>query len=224
MSTPDYLPSPDDIATILRARTKDDNGVELGKWSDATRPTEQDVVRIIALAAAELVAPDFAGPCMRVARSAIAYHAACLIELSYFPEQVRSDRSPYEELKELADGARVELDSCISGGGVPDGGGGAGGEGYIYHSLRVVPATTDAYYGEGGYGWRHPERPATWVAPCTPPSDAQPAHIDEPEPPPEPIEPLIVGYPSEGIPELGYPPIITDDSQPPAAGPPLRNT
>jgi hypothetical protein len=222
MSTPDYLPSPDDLATLLRARTKDANGTELGKWSDETRPTETDVARLIALAASELVPVDFTGPCTRSARSAIAYHAACLIELSYFPEQVRSDRSPYEELKVLADAARAELDVCISSG-APDSGGGAGGEGYAYHSLNIDSETTARYYEGGGEGWRHPERPATWVAPCTPPSPAQPALIDEPEPPPEPITPVVIGYPSEGVPELGYPPVITRGSQPPPAGPPLRN-
>jgi hypothetical protein len=222
MSAPDYLPSTDDVATLLRARTKDDNGTELGKWTADTRPTDDEVARLIALAARELVPPDFAGPCTRSAQSAITYHAACLIELSYFPEQVRSDRSPYEELKALADAARSELDVCISSG-APDGGG-AGGEGYAYHSLPIDSETTANYYAGGGYGWRNPEDASTWVAPCTPPTPTTPALIDELEPPPEPIVPVHVGYPTEGVPELGYPPIITRGSQPPPAGPPLRNT
>jgi hypothetical protein len=164
-----WLPTPDDLAALLRARTKDANGAELGHWSDATRPTDVEVQTLINMAAAELTDADGPGdPCAPRCRSAVAYRAACLIELSYFPEQVRSDRSPYTELKELADAALDAFRTCLTSG---TGEAGTSGEGYSYHSVPVVPA---------------------WLA-DTPPSDVEPARILEPEPPPLP--PIDVSIP-----------------------------
>lgn len=205
-----WWPTPDDVATLLRARTKDDTGRELGTWTDATRPTNVEVQSIIELAARQTVSDEFAGPCERSAFAAINYRAACIVELSYFPEQVRSDRSPYEELKALADAALDELQTCISSG--TSDGGDPGGEGYTYHSLALVPATTWAYYQGGGWGWRNPEFPSTWQKPCFAPTPETPARIDEPEPPPLPLVPIIVGHPAEGDVERGLPPIITGES------------
>jgi hypothetical protein len=36
-----YLPTPTDVARLLRARTTDSNGTELGDWSEDTRPTAE---------------------------------------------------------------------------------------------------------------------------------------------------------------------------------------
>jgi hypothetical protein len=183
-----WLPTPDDLAALLRARTKDANGAELGHWSDATRPTDVEVQTLINMAAAELTDADGPGdPCAPRCRSAVAYRAACLIELSYFPEQVRSDRSPYTELKELADAALDAFRTCLTSG---TGEAGTSGEGYSYHSVPVVPAWLA---DTPAYGWRSPELAATWQEPLVPPSDVEPARILEPEPPPLP--PIDVSIP-----------------------------
>lgn len=212
MSTIDWLPSSDDVAAILRARTKDDNGRELGVWTDATRPTGPEVDVLIAQAA-DFVAAAIGGVpdrCAGAAGAAVLLRAAMLVELSYFPEQVRSDRSPYPELKELYDTAEESARTCVTSGGES---GGEGGEGYSYHSLPIRPETLESLYG---VGWRHPEYPSTWQQWYLPPTAAQPALIDEPDTLAPPLEPIVVGYPAEGDPERGLPPIIHDD-YPPAA-------
>lgn len=201
-----WTPTPDDLAALLRARTKDDNGTELGEWTDDTRPTLAEVQALIDMAAGELVGVDGPGDaCASRCRAAVAYRTACLIELSYFPEQVRSDRSPYTELKELADTALGSLQTCLTSGSTD---GQAGGEGYGYHSLPI-DAETMALYGSGA-GWRYPEYPATWQRACVAPTPAEPAQVLIPEPPPLPPIDIELGYPGEGDPDRGLPPIITD--------------
>jgi hypothetical protein len=136
---------------LLRSRTKDDAGRELGAWTDATRPTLVDVEQLIALAAGQTTDAD--GPastsCSSLCRNVIALHAACLVELSYFPEQVRSERSPYSELRELLVDARAAFDTCRAAGSPDDPGAGAG---YGYHSLPTTPLTTyNAYGGDAAH-------------------------------------------------------------------------
>jgi hypothetical protein len=201
----DWLPVPEDVAAILRARTKDENGAELGEWTDATRPTYDEVETLIGVAS-EFVVASAGTPaerCAGSAHNATRLHAACLVELSYFPEQIRSDRSPYAELRILADQALADLRSCAGTGGES----GGGGEGFGYHSLPTVPAALADYYGDG---WRYPEYPATWQQPCFGPTPETPAEVVIPEPPPEPPINVVVGHPAEGDPALGLPPIITD--------------
>jgi hypothetical protein len=72
MSTPTYpwLATPEDVAALLRSRTKDDAGRELGAWTDATRPTLVDVEQLIALAAGQTTDAD--GPRARRARRCVA--------------------------------------------------------------------------------------------------------------------------------------------------------
>jgi hypothetical protein len=94
MSTVDITPTVDSVAQILRARTKDDQGQELGTFTAATRPTDVQVSGLIATAQADVIAQT--GPLLGVltqeaARSAVAMRTAMLVELSYFPEQVRNE-------------------------------------------------------------------------------------------------------------------------------------
>ena len=108
MATTDATPAM--VATLLRARTKDQGGRELGEWTDETRPTLTQVDEAITLATdtvtAKVGAPSeaAAGPFA----TAVVYEAACMIEKSHFPEQVESGRSPYDQL-------RVEADAVIEG-------------------------------------------------------------------------------------------------------------
>jgi hypothetical protein len=160
--------------------------------------------------AADFVAAAIGGVpdrCAAAAGSAVLLRAAMLVELSYFPEQVRSDRSPYPELKALADDALTAALTCVTSGG--EAGSTEGGAGYSYHSLPVSPATLDAIYG---VGWRHPEYPATWQRPCFAPTSAEPALIDEPDtldPVPPPGD-VVIGHPAEGDAARGLPPIFPD--------------
>jgi hypothetical protein len=84
--------TPANVAALLRARTKDAGGNELGTWTPETRPTLAQVDETLALAAgiveARVGVPVDA--CASAFAVAVCFEAACMIEKSYFPEQVES--------------------------------------------------------------------------------------------------------------------------------------
>jgi hypothetical protein len=180
----DWAPSPDAVAQLLRARTKDSDGVELGVWTDDTRPTLTEVQGIIDTAVGNLAAAVgtvLQDPCREGATGCAALLAAMMVELSYFPEQVRSDRSAYSEYKTLYDEQLTALRACVeasSGGEVP------GVEGAGHYSVKVIPEVTAAYAVTGalatavgpfgdlpGDHWPEPENPANWAQPFQPPRE-----------------------------------------------------
>lgn len=67
--------------------------------------------------------------CWDDARYVAAVNTALKIELSYFPEQINTGRSPYPQLKQLFDDSLRRLLMAVesSGGGIPGGGSGAPG-------------------------------------------------------------------------------------------------
>lgn len=132
MSTPAAITTPDTVAVILRARTQSTEGRELGLWTEDTRPTVLQVEATIDFAhqvVAMQVGWECPEPCLEAYGIAVALEAACLIEKSYFPEQIESRRSAYEELRAESDSMRGNLLRCISDGGLGPGEaeGGAGG-------------------------------------------------------------------------------------------------
>lgn len=123
MSTPEPgRPSVDQVALLIRARTKDAQGNEVGTFDDETRPTGEDVEKQIDAAIA-LVGVRFPAPALMTAEqveafaSLVAYRAAMRVEKSYFPEQVRSDRSAYTQLREEYLDDLAAFTESISGGG-----------------------------------------------------------------------------------------------------------
>lgn len=111
--------TPDDVAALLTARTKDSAGRELGRWTDETRPTAQQVQMRIDIARS-LVAKEAGGPipdeCAEGAESAVALLAAMLCEAAFWPEQVVNNQSSYDRLSNLYDQARAALYLCVTGG------------------------------------------------------------------------------------------------------------
>ena len=92
----DITPSVADVGALLRARTKDINGDEVGTFNDDTRPTSAQVITLIDEAVGDITTRMGPSPPLELAgagKSAAAMLTACLIELSYYPEQVCSDRS-----------------------------------------------------------------------------------------------------------------------------------
>ena len=99
---PEAWPTVDGVAALLRARTKTNTGVEVGTFTDDTRPTGTQVTAHIA-DAVQAVADELAGA--EVPESlygsfswCVKRYVACDIEKSYFPEQVQSSRSAYDQL------------------------------------------------------------------------------------------------------------------------------
>lgn len=122
MSTSDPArPTVDDVALLLRARTKDSHGNEVGTFDDDTRPTaeqvEEQIDTAVALVGMRLPPTDQLPVALQPAVAAlVAYRAALRIEKSYFPEQVRSDRSAYDQLKEEYTDDLAALQEALEGG------------------------------------------------------------------------------------------------------------
>lgn len=111
MANPDWTPLVADVGAILRARTKDTNGTELGTFTVNTRPTAVETQALINSALSDVLARTGPIPAALVdfARRVVTFGGALLVELSYYPEQIRSGRSPYPELKEWYDSALERL-------------------------------------------------------------------------------------------------------------------
>ena len=104
MPVSDYTPTLADVGSLLRSRTKDSAGNETGTFSADTRPTDTEVTNLINNAVKTLATragDDIPADLWDDAKNLAAMRAAMLIELSYFPEMVASQRSPYPQYAAL---------------------------------------------------------------------------------------------------------------------------
>jgi hypothetical protein len=154
-------PYVEDVARLLRARTKDDQGQEVGTFTASTRPTADQVEAHIDAAVGLLATrippadkiPEALWP---AARNLAAYRAALQIEKSYFPEQVRADRSAYQHLREEYNDDLAALLQAIAETGAGAAGHRAGSE--------LTPTWLHEYsFGAAGLGWT--PSMLTWVEP-----------------------------------------------------------
>lgn len=93
-----YTPTVDQVGALLRARTKDDAGNELGTFTEDTRPTAVQVEELIRQAIdtiANKVGNKVPDQLIPETQRLVALRAAMLVEASYFPEQVATGRSIY---------------------------------------------------------------------------------------------------------------------------------
>lgn len=107
-----YTPSVNDLGALIRARTKDTSGDQLGTFTALTRPTDQDAERIIGQARNDVTdqtGDEIPQVLWRAARSTITYRAAMLVELGYFPEQIGAGKSPYPQYEALYADALTRL-------------------------------------------------------------------------------------------------------------------
>lgn len=112
-----YLPLVSDIGSLLRARTKSTLGVELGTFTTDTRPTFDEVMVMIDIAASDVTAKvdyDLPVETYTQAKDLIALRTAMLVELSYFPEQVAQNKSAYAEYKVLYDDGLERLVEAVT--------------------------------------------------------------------------------------------------------------
>jgi hypothetical protein len=146
VSTPTTVEAtPAVVAAILRARTKDSSGRELGEFTDETRPTLAHVTETLEIAQT-IVSAQVGQPvaaCADAFNVTVCFEAACIIEKSYFPEQVESGRSQYDQLRAETDRLTLGVKECQQGN-LPDGDGEA--------SWRVYDVCTP-YAPCGGEGW-----------------------------------------------------------------------
>lgn len=99
-----YVPQVSQVGALIRSRTKDTAGNELGTFTDDTRPTYDQVTELIQSAVNTLslrigseISPQLVDEASRLA----ALRAAMLVEVSYFPEQIASNKSPYTTYKDM---------------------------------------------------------------------------------------------------------------------------
>jgi len=101
--TDPYEATLESVGNLIMARTKDKYGNELGTFNADTRPTGDNVLEIIEQAADDVTTildTDIPQGAYEYVRQAISLKAACIIERSYFPEQINNNRSPYPQLLE----------------------------------------------------------------------------------------------------------------------------
>jgi hypothetical protein len=84
--------------------------------------------------------------CAAGAKSLVVIRAAAWVELSYFPEQVRSDRSVYAELVAQFDPGVQAVMDCVAGN-VPDPGDADSNATFRFGALDVHGWTASPYYG-----------------------------------------------------------------------------
>lgn len=102
------LPTVRQIAALLPTRTQAQDGTYQGTFNEKTIPTGEQVEVIIRLAALDVSAvlsqnPNATEEVTGTAESMIAMRSAMLVELTFFPEQVTTNRSAYEYYKDLYD-------------------------------------------------------------------------------------------------------------------------
>jgi hypothetical protein len=122
MPSTDFTPTVADVGALLRARTKTASGSEAGTFTTETRPTADQVTALISTAAQDLVevtGADIPESVWGSAKTAVIYRTAMLIELSYFPEQVATDRSAYPNYEKLWSEKLITLGEAVlqAGGG-----------------------------------------------------------------------------------------------------------
>lgn len=128
-------PAPNEVASLLRARTTVRGGRTFGEWSDETNPSETQVAQLIEVASTDVavaVGTDLAPVYATAARRLMLYRAAMLVELSYYPEQVNADRSAYAQYKELYDEGIARLIEAVAEGG-------SGGDGDSVATAGYLP-------------------------------------------------------------------------------------
>jgi len=98
-----YMPLVSEVAAQIMSRTKDKYGVEVGTFTQDTRPSYNKVSDIIDQAADDvttIIDTDIPEGAYSYVREAIAIRAAMIIERSYYSDQVDTGRSVYEHLRD----------------------------------------------------------------------------------------------------------------------------
>ncbi|MGZ4530811.1 MAG: hypothetical protein ACXVXP_00495 [Mycobacteriaceae bacterium] len=100
LDLPPWTPQVSDVATRLIARTRQPNGVLAGTFNSSTLPTDVQVQAIIDQVT-RLLVPRLGEVPVALADSAtalVALKAACVVEASYFIEQVNTEMSAYKDM------------------------------------------------------------------------------------------------------------------------------
>lgn len=111
----DYRPTVADVGGLLRSRTLDDDGHELGTFTDATRPTAAETEAAITNALA-LVAPrlgDVPDGLADMATSIVTLRTGMLVERSLFTQEATPDQGAYATLRDEYRDALADYDLAL---------------------------------------------------------------------------------------------------------------
>lgn len=111
-----------EVADHVMSRLKAPGGQYQSTFNSLTMPKVSQIERLITKAQSEVTArvgPEagLTDPQRRRVRSLIALYAAMLVELNFFPEQIETNRSPYNQLRDLYDSGLNGLTEAIASGG-----------------------------------------------------------------------------------------------------------
>ncbi len=124
-----YACTVDQVGALLRTRTISTAGAELGTFTEGTHPTDSEVEHLIDLAAqdvADVLGTEILSKFLVSAQALVTLRAAMYVELTYFPEQVNSGKSPYPEFKSLFEAGIERVQQSIENDD-PDSDSGSGG-------------------------------------------------------------------------------------------------
>lgn len=118
MAEATFSPTVDDVAALIRARTKIPGGGEAGTFTEQTRPTKAEVERIIEQAVDHVAAAVGGEPCndqlIQSSTAAAGMLAAVIIETSYWPEQAEARGSAAARLEKLFDTRMKSLTAAVA--------------------------------------------------------------------------------------------------------------
>jgi hypothetical protein len=112
-----YLPSLSEVGKVNLGRTYNDVGIKTGTFTETTNPTAEQVQSIIRDAADDVrrqigtVIPD---DLVDDARRVVAVRAAMIIELSLFASEVATQRSPYQQIRDMYKELISSLQSAVA--------------------------------------------------------------------------------------------------------------
>jgi len=111
-------PTLESVAALLRTRTNA-GGEERGIFDADTRPTGDQVTELIGQAVGDVISrvgEDIPPAKQSEATRLAALQAAALVELSYFPNQIDSDRSAYRQYTAMYLAGVTALQGAIPNG------------------------------------------------------------------------------------------------------------
>jgi len=130
----EWTPTLQDVGHVVLSRTRDDNGNVLGTFTDVTQPTDEECRVLIQKAIDDvmpLIGTDIPEELISEAQNIASIRTAMYIELTFYANEVATNRSVYPELKALFDEKVATLAKAVvaieSGESMTDALAGAGG-------------------------------------------------------------------------------------------------
>lgn len=158
-----YRPLVREVAQWIRTRTVGTmSSTEHGTFTADTRPKYQEALAVIDQAMEKIegkLGPTVPAELVGSAKNVVALRAAMEIELSFFGNQLRADRSPYNELKKLYDEALADYlleRKQLGADGIPGDADDLSSAGMPVYSFPTV----------GGRGLRAPGSESPWPSVC----------------------------------------------------------